>query len=342
MEPHGPPAVSVLIPCYNLGEFVTEAVDSVFSQTRQDFEIIVVNDGSTDAATNRVLGRLNRPRTKVVTTENRGLPAARNLALQHASAPYVCALDADDVLEPRFLEKTLAILDADPSITFVSTWLECFGEEHWIWRQERCDFPRLLAECVVLTASPVRREALASVGGYDVDFSEGHEDWDLWISLVERGHRGTIVPEVLFRYRQRPGSMRRRCDEPDVRNRLWRRLVTKHQQAYARYAPEVLLDKEEECGRLLRQNRDLERDLETRLQPTLAARRAELTRLAETPTIADARETPDSHRDALEAALAEIAAVRASKSWRLTAPLRRGLDAWLAIRRWWSSARVAE
>ena len=112
------------------------------------------------------------------------------------------------------------------------------GAERWIWRQERCDFPKLLAECVVLTAAPVRREALDAVGGYDGErFAEGDEDWDFWISLVERGFRGTIVPEVLFDYRQREDSMRRVAMQSEVRQRVWRNLLDKHRAnlALARY-----------------------------------------------------------------------------------------------------------
>ncbi len=205
---HGPPKVSVIIPCFNLGQYLEEAVDSVFAQTFQDFEIIIVNDGSTDKATNDLLADFRRPRTKVIFSENRGLPAARNLAIENSGGQYISSLDADDKYHPQFLEKTIALLEEDPAVAFVSTWIEIFGTENWIWRQERCDFPKLLAECVVLTASPVRRVALDAVGGYDDSvYLYGHEDWDLWISLVEKGFTGTILPEVLFYYRRRPDSM---------------------------------------------------------------------------------------------------------------------------------------
>ncbi len=106
------PKVSILIPCFNLGQYIEEAVDSVFAQTDQDFEIIIVNDGSTDEATNKLLEGFSRPRTTVLSTENRGLAAARNLAIQQARGRYICALDADDKLHPQFIEKTSALLDA--------------------------------------------------------------------------------------------------------------------------------------------------------------------------------------------------------------------------------------
>ncbi len=329
------PAVSVIMSCYNLGRYVRDAIESVLAQSRQDFEIVVVNDGSTDEETNRILGALDYPRTTVLATGNRGLPAARNLALAHARGRYVCALDADDRLHPSFFEKTLAVLDSDSGVAFVSTWAECFGLEQWTWRQERCDFPALLAECVVLTAAPVRRSAVEAVGGYDERaYLYGSEDWDLWISLVERGYRGVVLPEVLFQYRQRQGSMRRIAEDPAIRSRVWRTLLEKHRDSYTRHLRDVLLLQEDECGRLLRENRRIEHDLTLHLEPLVEAGRAELAQLealAGGGPATGSAPAPLAH--ALAAARAEVDALRSSWSWRVTAPLRGAYDLLLAARR---------
>ena len=332
----------MLVPCFNLGAFLPEALDSVYTQTRQDFEVIVVNDGSTDPETNRIISALDRPRLQVLSTENCGLAAARNLAASYARGRYLCALDADDALHPDFFRKTLAVLDTDPSVAFVSTWVQCFGLEEWTWRQDRCDLPKLLSECVVLTASPVRRDVFERVGGFDaVSYLYGSEDWDLWISLVEQGFQGTILPEVLFRYRQREGSMRRVADGKEIRAKVWHTLLEKHRDSYERHLQDVLLFKEDECGRLLLENWHLERDLAVHLAPALTSRRAALDALhavSHVPAPNAADTCPDSEREraALERALhdahREIAALRASGSWRITAPLRRVLDAWLAVK----------
>src|SRR5262245_46110377 len=125
--------VSVIIPCYNLGRYLDEAVESVQKQTFQDFEILVVDDGSTDPDTRSLLEEYERPRLQLVRSENRGLPCARNLGLAHTTGDYVCMLDADDLLEPTCLEKSVAVLDQDPSIAFVSHWLRAFGDESWDW-----------------------------------------------------------------------------------------------------------------------------------------------------------------------------------------------------------------
>ncbi len=291
-----PPRVSVIIPCYNLGQYLDEAVDSVRAQSFNDWEIVIVNDGSTDPATNRLLADYRRPKTRVLTTENRGLAAARNLAIAHATGAYICALDADDMLEPRYLERAVAHLEADPTLGFVSSWLETFGDEQWVWKQERCDLPALLAECTVCTAALVRKSAVDAVGGYDEQMKPaGYEDWDLWISLVERGVRGIIIPEVLFRYRRRAGSMSSICCEGQAHLTLIEYLLRKHRNAYATHVGEVLMLKE------------------------VALQRVQ--------AMAQGRETQELRR-ALDHAQRRVSAVMNSKSWKLTAPLRAVHD-WL-------------
>src|SRR3982751_4404826 len=127
------PVVSVLVTCFNLGEYLEEAVDSVLAQTFTDFEILIVDDGSTDNATRLLLERFRRPRTRVFRTSNQGLARARNFLLARARGRYVSHLDADDRFHPEFLEKTVAVLDAHPEVTFVSTHLRMFGDEQGVW-----------------------------------------------------------------------------------------------------------------------------------------------------------------------------------------------------------------
>jgi glycosyltransferase involved in cell wall biosynthesis len=343
--PSSPAAkISVVIPCYNLGEYLDEAVESVLSQTFQDFEILVVDDGSTDAATRALLADYRRPRTRVIHTPHGGLGAARNAGIAMAAGDYLCALDADDRLEPTYFEKAAALLDADPSIAFVSCWLRTFGDEAWEWTPDRCDLPTLLWEDTVLTAALVRRGAVVAAGGYDTQMPvPGHEDWDLWLTLVERGQQGAILPEVLFNYRRRAGSMSTNCWNGPGHLPLWRYQIAKHRETYRAHLSDVLLHQDADTASLLRRNDELERRIFTELEPAVALRRQELAALqsrlahATSQPETDPRLTALTSRvgeldRALQDARAEIAAFRASKSWRITTPLRRAYDVWLRWR----------
>jgi len=325
------PTVSVIIPCYNLGQYLDEAVSSVLAQSFQDFEILIVDDGSTDEATQAVIAQYSRPKTRVIRTEHVGLAAARNLGIGQAKGRYLCALDADDRLEPSFLDKMVRVLDGDESVTFSSSWLRTFGDETWEWKPERCDLPTLLWEDTVLTAALVRRDAVVAVGGYDTNMPEqGDEDWDLWLTLVERGCRGAILPEILFNYRRRAGSMLTVAWYGPAHLPLLRYRISKHRETYDRYRLDVLMHQDDATAALLRHNDRLERHMASSREPAVTRRRDELAALQSKLTAA-------SRVDALEAALqttsAEVRALRASMSWRVTAPLR-------SIYGWWLDRRT--
>jgi glycosyltransferase involved in cell wall biosynthesis len=349
------PRVSVIVTCYNLGRYLDEAVESVFAQTFQDWELLIVDDGSTDPSTRQLLARYDRPRTRVLgTAENRGLPAARNLGIAHACGEYLCALDADDKLAPTYFEKAVRRLESDPSLTFVSCWLQAFGDEEWVWKRDRCDLVTLLAECTVNGPSLVRRSAVLALGGYDATMREGNEDWDLWISLVERGHRGAVLPEVLFYYRRRPGSLSRTCLVPETHLRIVRYLVDKHHESYRTHLIDVLLRKETEVAELRRRRHALEQEIDARLMPALEHWAAELesgrARPAAPPgpgpggadtTPADLGDTERARlHEALRQSRAEVDALRRSVSWRITAPLRGLYDALRRVRRRGTAGRI--
>jgi glycosyltransferase involved in cell wall biosynthesis len=249
--------VSVIVTCYNLGEFLNEAVDSVLTQSFQDFELIVVDDGSTEPETKRLLTNYTKPRTRVLRTENRGLSAARNLGIAHSTGQYLTMLDADDCFEPSLLERSVATLEAHPELAFVSHWFRAFGDETWEWRPTTCTFPELLDRNTINGAAVVRRDAALAVGGYDEHMRGGCEDWDFWISLVERGFRGAILPEFLFRYRRRPESMSRQMMVGENHACLYRSLARKHEAVFADHIHALLLRREKDLAQMRRETHDL-------------------------------------------------------------------------------------
>lgn len=343
------PRVSVLVPCYNLGAYLDEAVESVLAQTFQDFEILVVDDGSTDPATIQLLDGYERPKTTIYRTSNRGLAAARNFLVERARGEYLCALDADDRLHPRYLERTVAALDGDPSLGFASTKMEMFGHETGVWPDDtRCDLVTLLCHDPVHCAALVRRAAVLAVGGYDQGMRhQGNEDWDLWISLTEAGHGGVVLDEVLFFYRRREGSMSHGCTRGEAHLDSVAFLLKKHAASYEAHAPAVAHWKVDSAARLERRNAALETrvaasaDAVARRRTELGVLRRRLQESRRTTAVVDLDRVSrleaelqdrdvrlvDAERQR-HAAAAEAAALRASMSWHITAPLRAFYDLW--------------
>jgi glycosyltransferase involved in cell wall biosynthesis len=341
MEQPTPPRVSVIIPCYNLGEFLDEAVESVLTQTYQDFEIVIVDDGSTDARTLALLAEYQRPKTRVIRMEHRGLAVARNTGIAAAAGAYVCALDADDRLEPLYFEKSVPLLDTDPTLGFVSCWLRTFGDERWDWKPDTCDLPTLLWENTVLTAALVRRDAVLAIGGYNTEMpAQGDEDWDLWLTLAEHGHRGAILSDVLFNYRRRGGSLSARSWYGSDHLTLARYRLEKHKDAYRSHFLDVFRHQDDETSALLRLNDETEQYLATELEPAVALRRKELVQLRARLALSvadedDRQSAKDLIRDleiGLAATATDAAALRNSMSWRVTAPLRAIYGQWLRWR----------
>lgn len=201
------PEVTVVIPCFNQGGFVADALLTVFEQTRPTFEVIVVDDGSTDEATIGVLDRLDLPRVRVIRQENRGLAAARNRGMAEAAGRYLVPLDADDELAPAFLERMIAALEPEPEAGYAHCWAELFGDIEAVWATRPWNRYQILVSNSVVGCVVLRSEAWRAAGGYDETMTSGNEDWELWVRLASHGWGAVEVREPLFRYRKHGISM---------------------------------------------------------------------------------------------------------------------------------------
>ena len=230
---------SVIIPCYDLGEFLEEAVDSVIAQTRAPDELIVVDDGSTDERTLDALEDLRRRGIVVYRTPNQGAPSARNHGIERARGEYILCLDADDVLMPEYLERTVARMDDSPHVGIVATQLEFFGKVTGTWRPRAYSLPAMLGKNCLPSASLFRRVCWAEVGGYTPELEACH-DWDLWLSIVERGWTWDVVEAVLYRYRRRDGSI---SDHREAhRPRIIADMMRRHRATYAAHAIDAVVE----------------------------------------------------------------------------------------------------
>src|SRR5262249_59490268 len=174
-----------------------------------DRELVSLDDGSRDPTTLALLDAAAvRPGVSLHRTPNRGPSLARNLAIERARSAYLLPLDADDWLEPTFLAKTVPLLDADPGLGVVHTWVGLAGEHHGVWRTGPFAVPELLSNCTVHVTSLYRREIWGQAGGYDPIFVDSPEDWGLLLSAPQHGWRGPCGPGGVPRFPPRPPSRR--------------------------------------------------------------------------------------------------------------------------------------
>jgi glycosyltransferase involved in cell wall biosynthesis len=228
------PTVSVVIPCYNLGEFISEAIDSARAQTWRDLEIVVADDGSEDAQTQALLVEIEREGLTVVRIPHGGPAAARNAGIGAARGSYIFTLDADDRIDPTLIERAVRIADADGNnnVGIIYSQVQYFGTMSGIWELPTYRFPDILLGNMIPSAGLFRRADWERVGGYNIDMIEGWEDYDFWLSLIELGRVVVQIPEPLTHYRKRAGS--RSGGRPrDALIRCYSRIFRNHLHLYA-------------------------------------------------------------------------------------------------------------
>jgi glycosyltransferase involved in cell wall biosynthesis/GT2 family glycosyltransferase len=224
------PEVTIVIPCYNQGHYLEGAIASVFEQTFDSWEIVVVDDGSDDEATRAVIDRLDYPRTRVVRQENRGLPAARNAGMVIARGNYLVPLDADDEIAPAFLERLYDALVGLGGAAFAHCWAQLFGDVNGTYVPRSFNSYQILMSNSVVGCVLLRKTAWEAVGGYDESMIHGNEDWDLWVRVVSAGWGQVTVPEPLFRYRKVGASMT--ADTEARFERAQKEIVEMHGELY--------------------------------------------------------------------------------------------------------------
>lgn len=202
------PTVSIVLPVYNQAHYLPAALDGVFAQTYPHFELIVVDDGSTDDTPRKLADYRQRHTLTVVTQANQGLPGALNAGLARARGDYITWTSSDNVMNPDMLAVLAAALDEDPSVGLVYAGfalMDDAGRDLGYFSATDYDPLLLLHVNLVHCCFLYRRECMERIGGYDLGFIYG-EDWEYWIRL-SRYFRMKRVPGVLYRYRFHAGSM---------------------------------------------------------------------------------------------------------------------------------------
>ena len=209
-----PATTTIIMPAYNVGLYIGEAVESVLAQTRDDWALVIVDDGSSDE-TLKIAQSFSDHRVTVVQQSNAGAGAARNRAAVNADTEFLSMLDADDAWAPEYLEKMIGALEAAPDLAFVSCDALAFVDDRedavLCSENVRMNPPVTLERVAardfqVYTAVTMRRGWFERLGGFDESLRNA-QDFDLWIRMLSAGGRADYIPEPLAWYRDRPGSL---------------------------------------------------------------------------------------------------------------------------------------
>lgn len=263
MEVSSNPKISVISACYNHGKYINEMIESVMDQSFIDFELIIVNDGSTDD-TRQILDNIHFDRVRIILSEHKGPSFARNFAIRNARADLIFNLDADDKIAPDLLEKGYNIFLGKKNVGIVYPECRYFGARRGIMKTGHYSLENMLHSNRIVSAAFFRKEDWITCGGYSESFLYGLEDWDLWLSIIELGREVVKIQDSSFYYRiyKNPSASRAGRRNSDRTKSLESILLIyeRHKQLIARH-PAILRRfekfKQEKDSGTLRQVRNL-------------------------------------------------------------------------------------
>ena len=201
--------MSIVIPCFNHGSYLP---DTLFNLEPQNtfYEVIIVNDGSTDSETLKILETYGTQNYKIINQENKGLAAARNTGISYAMGEFIMLLDADNIVELDFLKKAVTVFESDLSVDVVYSDAEYFGTKTGKWIVGEFNLQRLMITNFIDACAMVRKSVFDQLGGYDTKMKEiksGLEDWEMWLRIAFSGKQFRYLQQIGFRYRVSPDSM---------------------------------------------------------------------------------------------------------------------------------------
>lgn len=202
------PLVSVIVPAYNMEQYIAETLDSILCSTYTNIEVIVIDDGSTDTTIPIVEKYVVQdPRIRLLKQKNAGPARARNNGIQNCNGEYILPVDSDDLISPSFIAAAVNAIQSDNNIKVVSCRCEFFGMRKGEWILPDFNLNKLALDNRICATSMYRRNDWARIGGYNETII-AREDWAFWIAMLKDGGKVHKLPEIGFYYRVRPASKR--------------------------------------------------------------------------------------------------------------------------------------
>ena len=231
------PFISIVVPCYNQAHFLRDCLQSVMEQTVENWEVIVVDDASSQGDPESIVSGFRDSRIHYVRhQQNRGLAAARNTGFRLAKAQLVLPLDADDRLAPTYLQKVGLALQDQPDAECAFPDFQLFGLSGEVWHNQVHDAEAMTrCQWIPGPGTLMRRSLWERIGGYceAPELRPGNEDWDFWLAAAAMGVRAIHVSEPLYLYRQQETSMVTRLKYYDFQTREF--MYRRHRALFDRY-----------------------------------------------------------------------------------------------------------
>lgn len=258
------PMISIIIPCYNHAQTLRETIDSVMASDYDQWEAIIVNDGSTDdsEAVGQSCAALDT-RIHYISQPNSGPSAARNNAIRHSAGKYILPLDADDLIHPSYIGKAVAYLDSHEECALYYCRAEFFGSKQGPFQAYWTCYRDMLIVNSVFASSVYRRKDYDRIGGYDESFRTAYEDWEFYIRLLYHNDSVFQSPENMFYYRKGAKKSGRDDSAAQMRESVKNQITVKHAAKYVEYfgnysfiietsQPQVLLRNQRKLQKRLR------------------------------------------------------------------------------------------
>lgn len=200
------PLVSVIVPCYNQGKYVNDALSSVRNQTYTNIECVIVNDGSTDNSLDEIKNFCKTDdRFFYYDKNNEGVAIARNYAISHSHGELILPLDADDKIAPDYIQEAVGIFRTRPDVKLVYSKVLYFGDVNGEFKRPEYNYSRLIRSNLIVCTAMYRRSDYIKTDGYNPNL-KGLEDWDFWLCLLGQGDVVYRINKFLFYYRIKESS----------------------------------------------------------------------------------------------------------------------------------------
>jgi glycosyltransferase involved in cell wall biosynthesis len=205
--------VSIIVPCYNQAQYLDEALQSVLNQTYQNWECIIVNDGSSDNTEGVAQKWAEKDvRFQYFFKENEGVSSARNLGISHTIGEFILPLDADDKIGENYIYLAIKEFERDSALKLVYCKAEYFGDKTGSWYLPSFSIQNLARFNMIFCAALFRKKDWELVGGYDINMIYGIEDWEFWIAILKGGGNVFCLETAEFYYRIKKVSRQKQLD----------------------------------------------------------------------------------------------------------------------------------